>query len=77
MDVEPSEIEALVQRTAREFAARVLAPQAAELDATERFPRDVLRALAELGLMTVNAPLDCGGAEAGPHPGQGASACDK
>jgi alkylation response protein AidB-like acyl-CoA dehydrogenase len=65
MDLDLNETQALVQKTARDFAARVVAPQAAELDATERFPREILRGLAELGLMAINVPPELGGAGAG------------
>jgi alkylation response protein AidB-like acyl-CoA dehydrogenase len=65
MDLELNETQALVQKTARDFAARVVAPQAAETDATERFPRAVLKGLAELGLTAINVPQELGGAGAG------------
>jgi alkylation response protein AidB-like acyl-CoA dehydrogenase len=65
VDLELNETQLLVQKTARDFATRVVAPQAAEIDETEKFPREVLRGLAELGLMAVNVPQDLGGSEAG------------
>jgi alkylation response protein AidB-like acyl-CoA dehydrogenase len=65
VDLVLNETQLLVQKTARDFATRVLAPQAADIDAAERFPREVLRELAELGLMAVNVPQALGGAEAG------------
>ncbi|HEY8038406.1 MAG TPA: acyl-CoA dehydrogenase family protein [Polyangiaceae bacterium] len=65
MDLELNETQTLVQKTARDFAARVVAPQAAEIDATERFPREVLRGLADLGLMAINVPPELGGSGAG------------
>jgi alkylation response protein AidB-like acyl-CoA dehydrogenase len=65
MNLELTETQALVQKTARDFAARAVAPLAAELDATERFPRELLRGLAELGLMAINVPPEVGGAGAG------------
>ena len=65
MHLDPDETQSLVQQTARDYAARVLAPQAADVDATERFPRDALRGLAELGLMAINVPPELGGAGAG------------
>jgi alkylation response protein AidB-like acyl-CoA dehydrogenase len=65
MDLELSETQALVQKTARDFATRIVAPQAAEIDATERFPREVLAGLAELGLMAINVPTELGGSGAG------------
>lgn len=66
MDIEPNETQALVARTARDFAERVIAPVASELDRTERYPREILQGLADLGLMGVNVPASLGGAEAGP-----------
>jgi alkylation response protein AidB-like acyl-CoA dehydrogenase len=65
VDLDLSETQLLVQKTARDFATRVIAPQAAETDATERFPRDVLRGLADLGLMAINVPPELGGSGAG------------
>jgi alkylation response protein AidB-like acyl-CoA dehydrogenase len=65
MDFEPNETQALIQRTARDYAERVIKPVAAELDREERFPFEILKGLAELGLMGVNIPASLGGAEAG------------
>jgi alkylation response protein AidB-like acyl-CoA dehydrogenase len=65
MDFEPNETQALIQRTARDYAERVIKPVAADLDREERFPFEILKGLAELGLMGVNIPASLGGAEAG------------
>jgi alkylation response protein AidB-like acyl-CoA dehydrogenase len=65
MEFEPTETQALIQRTARDYAERVIKPVAADLDREERFPFDILKGLAELGLMGVNIPAELGGAEAG------------
>ena len=65
MQLELSETQALVQKTAREFAARAIAPHAAAVDEHERFPREQLRGLAELGLLAINVPVELGGAGAG------------
>ncbi len=65
MDLELSETQALVVRTARDVAKRVIRPVAAELDRESRFPREILKELADLGLMGVNVPAALGGAEAG------------
>jgi len=59
------ETQKLVQQTARDFASRVLLPQAKEIDAKERIPPEVLKALADLGLMAVNVPEALGGSGAG------------
>jgi alkylation response protein AidB-like acyl-CoA dehydrogenase len=65
MDLELTETQQLIQKTARDYAERVLRPAAAELDRTERFPVEIIKGLAELGLMGVNIPAALGGAEAG------------
>lgn len=65
MQLEQTETQALVQKTAHEYAERVIRPIAAELDREERFPTDVIRGLAELGLLGVNVRSRYGGAEAG------------
>ena len=54
---ELDETERLVQKTARDFATRVLAPRAAERDRLELFPVEELRSLAELGLLGLNFAL--------------------
>ena len=55
----------MVVDTARQFAARVLAPRAAALDVAGGFPRESLREAAELGLLGINVPEALGGVEAG------------
>jgi alkylation response protein AidB-like acyl-CoA dehydrogenase len=65
MDFELSETQALVARTARDYAERVIRPVAADLDRDSTFPADILKGLADLGLMGVNVPAALGGAEAG------------
>jgi alkylation response protein AidB-like acyl-CoA dehydrogenase len=60
-----SETQALVQRSARDFAARVLSKEAARIDREEEFPSGALRQMAELGLLAVNVPESLGGAGAG------------
>ncbi len=65
MDLELNDTQRLVVKTARDYAERVIRPVAAELDREERFPADVLKGLADLGLMGVNIPAELGGAEAG------------
>ena len=65
MHLDLNETQRLVQQTARDFATKVIQPQAADIDKHERFPRDVLRGLGELGLLAVNVPEAYGGAGAG------------
>ncbi|NUO52565.1 MAG: acyl-CoA dehydrogenase [Polyangiaceae bacterium] len=65
MELELTETQSLVQKTTREFVDRALKPIASELDRTERFPTEILKELASLGMMGVNIPESLGGAEAG------------
>ncbi|MGM0577323.1 MAG: acyl-CoA dehydrogenase family protein [Myxococcota bacterium] len=65
MDLELTGEQAQIRDLARDFARRELAPKAAELDRTGRFPTESFRALGELGLLGVNVPAAYGGAEAG------------
>jgi alkylation response protein AidB-like acyl-CoA dehydrogenase len=65
MEFELNEIQAAVQKSARDFATRVIAPQAAEIDKKEIFPTEIMKGLAELGLLAVNVPEEHGGAGAG------------
>ncbi|MGO8991749.1 MAG: acyl-CoA dehydrogenase family protein [Polyangiaceae bacterium] len=65
MKLSLTDTQALVQKTARDYATRVLIPQAAPIEKNERIPPEVLRGLAELGLMAVNVAPSLGGSGAG------------
>lgn len=65
MHFEVTESQALIRDAARAFAREKIAPVAAQLDREERFPVELLREMAQLGLMGVNVPAKFGGAEAG------------
>ncbi|MCC6213907.1 MAG: acyl-CoA dehydrogenase family protein [Polyangiaceae bacterium] len=65
LDLSLTESQQLIQRTAREFAERRVAPRASELDREAAFPEELVRGLAELGLLGVNVRQEFGGAEAG------------
>lgn len=65
MDLELTDTHKLIAKTARDYAERAVRPIAAEIDRTERFPLEIVKGLADLGLMGVNIPADLGGAEAG------------
>lgn len=65
MDFTPTEDQQLIQRTAREFADRVLAPHAAARDTNGEFPFTELRELGALGLLGITVPEAFGGANAG------------
>ncbi|MBX3213592.1 MAG: acyl-CoA dehydrogenase family protein [Labilithrix sp.] len=61
MDFELSEDQRSFQRTAREFAEAVMAPEAARWDAEGIFPRDVLAQAGELGFCGLYSPEAYGG----------------
>lgn len=61
MNLAPSEEQVLVQRTARDFAERVLASKAAARDVSGEFPVTELRELGKLGLLGVAVPEELGG----------------
>ena len=65
MIFEPNETQRMVQKAARDYASRVIAPAAAAIDREERFPREILKGLSDLGLMAVAVPEELGGAGAG------------
>ena len=48
--------------SARRFAEEVIRPIATELDRTERFPEEIYRQMAELGLFGITVPAELGGA---------------
>jgi alkylation response protein AidB-like acyl-CoA dehydrogenase len=65
MDLTLSETQDMIRNTARQFAERVLEPQAATLDREHVFPKAALAEAADLGLLGINVPADYGGVEAG------------
>jgi alkylation response protein AidB-like acyl-CoA dehydrogenase len=66
MNLEPTEEQRLIQRTARDFAERVLLPRAAARDVSCEFPEAELRELGRLGLLGIAVPEELDGAAAGP-----------
>ena len=64
MDFSLSDEQMEIQRTARAFAEEVIKPRAEEMDRTGEFPYDIVRQMAELGLMGLPFPEEYGGAGA-------------
>jgi butyryl-CoA dehydrogenase len=62
VDLELTPEQELIRQTARELAAREVAPRAAEIDKQHRFPAEIVARLGELGLMGVAVPQVWGGA---------------
>lgn len=65
MDFQLSAAQEMLVRSTRRFAQERLAPGAAEREAAHDIGHDVIRALAEQGLLGVNIPGELGGSEAG------------
>jgi butyryl-CoA dehydrogenase len=58
---ELSEEQALLQKTARDFARNEVLPRAAEIDREHRHPAELVKRMAELGLLGVAVPEAHGG----------------
>ncbi len=65
MDITFTETHELIIRTARDFADRVIRPVASQNDEEARFPTEIIKGLAELGLLGINVPSSLGGSESG------------
>ena len=65
MHLEPTPEQLMIRDMARDFAKREIFPVAAQLDKEARFPAEIVRQLAEIGLMGVNVREEYGGAQAG------------
>jgi alkylation response protein AidB-like acyl-CoA dehydrogenase len=65
MQFSPTEEQVLIQRTARDFAERVLIPRAAARDVSGEFPLAELGELGRLGLLGIAVPEELGGSGAG------------
>ncbi|MBS2011866.1 MAG: acyl-CoA dehydrogenase [Deltaproteobacteria bacterium] len=62
MDFDLTEEQRLVRDTARDFAAREIAPKAAEIDKNGRWPSEIIAKMAELGFLGMAIPEEYGGA---------------
>lgn len=64
MDFNFTEEQQLIQQNAREFALEYVEPVAAELDKTERYPKELIEKMTELDFMGICYPAEYGGAGA-------------
>ncbi|MBI3451052.1 MAG: acyl-CoA dehydrogenase family protein [Acidobacteria bacterium] len=62
MDFDLSEDLRILQKTVRDFAATEIAPVAATLERESRFPREILKKLAGIGILGMVIPEEYGGA---------------
>ncbi len=61
MDFQLGEEQRMVRDMVRAFAAKEIAPRAAEVDRTEEFPADNIQKMGELGLLGLPYPEEYGG----------------
>jgi len=61
VDFDLTEEQRLIVDTARDFAAREIAPKAAELDKSGRWPTEIVARLGELGFLGMAIPPEYGG----------------
>ena len=61
MDFSFSEDHELLRKTVREFAQKEVLPHARKWDEEERFPKEIVPRLAELGLLGIRIPEEYGG----------------
>ncbi len=62
MDFRPTEEQALLRRSVREFAETEIRPHVREWDETQHFPIELMPKLAALGLLGIQVPEQYGGA---------------
>lgn len=62
MNLDLTDEQKLIQEMARNFAEKEVAPKAAEIDKSHRFPEELVKKMAELGLMGMMVPAEKGGA---------------
>lgn len=64
MNFELTENQKMIRDMVRGFAEREIAPVAAELDQKEEYPKEILKKMAQLGLLGIIVPPQYGGAGA-------------
>ena len=66
MRLEPTMKQMVIRRTVRKFAEEILAPVAAEIDATATFPSEIIQEMAKLQYFGLEIPAHYGGAGLDP-----------
>jgi len=61
MDLRLTEEQLMVQQLARDFREKELEPKTVEIDRTGRFPEDLRKKMAQLGLVEMTVPSEYGG----------------
>lgn len=63
MELVFTEEQKMMQKMVRDFAEKEIAPIVEEMEETDRFPREVIKRMGDLGLMGIPIPEAYGGAE--------------
>ncbi len=63
MDFSLTEPQRMIRDLAADFAQKEVAPLAGDLDREERFPKELVQRMAELGFLGMNVPEEYGGAD--------------
>ena len=61
MDFDLTTEQKMIRDEVRNFARKEIAPRAEELERTGEYPYDIIAKIAELGLMGIPLPQECGG----------------
>ena len=65
MDFSLTQEQEMLRKVMREFAEKELEPRAQQLDEKEEFPRDIIKRIADLGLIGIVIPAEYGGSPMG------------
>lgn len=65
MDFTLNEMEQAVRDTAREYAEKLIRPRIEEIENADEFPQDLFDAMANMDLLGLPYPEECGGVNAG------------
>ncbi|WP_308008209.1 acryloyl-CoA reductase [uncultured Fusobacterium sp.] len=62
MDFQFTKAQEMLQKVAREFAEKEVAPIAADIDKTGRYPKETFEKMAKIGFTGIGTPIEFGGA---------------
>jgi len=65
MDFSLATEQEMLRKAMREFAEKELSPRAQQLDESGEFPRDIIKKIADLGLIGIVIPAEYGGSPMG------------
>ncbi|MBI5000088.1 MAG: acyl-CoA/acyl-ACP dehydrogenase [Euryarchaeota archaeon] len=66
MDFEPTEEQRMLKKTVREFSQKVLFPRAREIEKGEKIPDDIIKQMADMGILGIGLSPEYGGSGMDP-----------